>query len=685
MDYGVKSLRKFSFIKPKYIIVFAAVISLIMIVSSYIEFSENKHEIYHLLDEHANSIIFSLDKSSVNSVIADREMENILTGHLLGVAYNVSRLDSISYLSHELLVKIAEENEIYRINVFNSNGIKEFSNYIPEGEHKNEFGKYSPHDFIDSVLIGKKQEVIIGLKSARMEKGVRYAVAVRRPFNKGAIVVNLDAESFLEFRKKIGFEKTVSDISKKSGIEYIVLQNEKGIIVTDVKTKGLSDFKDDVFLQTAFGKDSVVSRINIIENKSVYEIVKPFVINNEKIGLFRVGLSMEEINQLENKMLWRGAVISLVLIIITLIVIAVVVSNQNYKMVSEEFNKIQTFTGDILANMTQAVITVNGNNKIEIFNKKAEDIFGINSSIVLGKKSEFFGSLSNELNKIVEEKKVVNNLEIVFKFGSRDEMILLLNSTSVKDFDNNIIAFNIVIDDITDSRNSEKQKHLNEKLIAMGELASGVAHEVRNPLNSINMIAQRLEKEFSAKLNSEEFNTLSNVLKTESSRVNSIVEQFLRFARPAKLNRVFISSSEFINQLKSICGLIAAEKGCRLDFSYGEDTKLYIDVEQMKQVFINLVQNAVDASAKDGKIIVSFIKKNNKLIFEISDNGSGIKQENLDKIFNLYFTTKSSGTGLGLSIVQQIVSQHGGNIKAESEFGKGTKFIIEILNKKYEH
>jgi PAS domain S-box-containing protein len=685
MDYGVKSLRKFSFIRPKYIIVFGVVISLIMIVSSYIEFSENKHEIYHLLDEHANSIIFSLDKSSVNSVIADREMENILTGHLLGVAYNVARLDSISKLSHELLVKIAEENEIYRINVFNSNGIKDFSNYIPEGEHRNESGKYSPNDFIDSILNGKKQEIIIGLKSARMEKGVRYAVAVRRPFKKGAIVVNLDAESFLEFRKKIGFEKTVSDISKKSGIEYIVLQNEKGIIVTDLKTIILSDFKDDVFLQNAFNKDSVVSRINSVENRSVYEIVKPFVIDNEKIGLFRVGLSMEEIHQLENKMLWRGAVISLVLIIITLIVIAVVVSNQNYKMVSEEFNKIQTFTGDILANMTQAVITVNGNNEIEIFNKKAEDIFGIISTDVLGKKTEYLSTLSVELFKIIEEKKVVNNLEFIFNSGSSDEMILLLNSSVVKDINNNIIAFNMVIDDVTDSRNSEKQKHLNEKLIAMGELASGVAHEVRNPLNSINMIAQRLEKEYSTKLNSEEFNTLSNVLKTESSRVNNIVEQFLRFARPAKLNRVLVSSSAFINQLKSICGLIVEEKGCQLDFLYCEDMELYIDVEQMKQVFINLVQNAVDAVAMNGKISVSLAKKNSKLIFEIADNGSGIKQENLNKIFNLYFTTKSNGTGLGLSIVQQIISQHGGNIKVESGFGKGTKFTLELLNKKYEH
>jgi two-component system, NtrC family, sensor histidine kinase HydH len=681
MNKGMKNLRKFSFIKPRYIIIFGLVISLIMIISSYIEFSENKHEIYHMLDEHANSIIYALDKSSVNTVIADREMENILTRHLLGVAYNVARLDSVSRLSHELLVKIAEENEVFRINVFNWNGEKEFSNYIPDSTHKKEYGKYSPQDFIDSVISGDKSEIVIGLKSARMEKGVRYAVAVRRTNRKGAIVVNLDAESFLEFRKKIGFEKTINDIGKKSGIEYIVLQNDKEIIASDKKNTGLTLFKDDKFLQEAFGKDSAISRINEFESRSVFEIVKPFIVENEKIGLFRIGLSMEEIKQLESKMLWRGGIISLVIIVITLIVIAVIVSNQNYKMVSEEFNKIQTFTGEILANMTQAVITVNENDEIEIFNKKAEEIFGLDAVTVTGKKYNIIFGSNKELSDIIENRKRVKNYELNLKRERKEELVLSVNTTIIKD-KNNISAFNLVIDDITELRNNEKQKQLNEKMIAMGELASGVAHEVRNPLNSINMIAQRFEKEYSEQMQSEEFKTLSKVLRTESSRVNNIIEQFLRFARPPKLNITEINSSDFLNEIKSICEIIVKEKGITLEFRQENPVKMNIDIEQMKQVFINLIQNAVDATERNGKILVICKAKNSKCTFEISDSGTGISGENLNKIFDLYYTTKSKGTGLGLSIVQQIISQHSGRINVESKEGSGTKFIIELPNKK---
>lgn len=681
----MRNLRKFSYIKPRYIIIFGLVISLIMIISSYIEFSENKHEIYHLLDEHANSIIYAIDKSSVNTVIADREMENILARHLLGVAYNVARIDSVSRLSHELLVRIADENEVYRINVFNRNGEKEYSNYIPDSTHRKEFGKYSPLDFIDSVISGDKSEVIMGLKSARMEKGVRYAVAVKRVDRKGAIVVNLDAESFLEFRKKIGFEKTINDIGKKSGIEYIVLQNDKDIITSDKGNAGLSSLKDDKFLQEAFGKDSAISRISEFDGRSVFEIVKPFIVEKEKMGLFRIGLSMEEIKQLENKMLWRGGIISLVIIVITLIVIAVIVSNQNYKMVSEEFNKIQTFTGEILANMTQAVVTVNGNDEIEIFNKKAEKVFGFKASNITGKKYYKVFENIKELTDIIENKENHNNREIAYKPEGKEELTLSINTTIITDSGNNISAFNLVIDDITDLRNNEKQRQLNEKMIAMGELASGVAHEVRNPLNSINMIAQRFEKEYSEQMQSEEFKTLSKVLRTESSRVNSIIEQFLRFARPPKLNITEIKTSDFLKEIKSICEITAKEKEVTLEFLQENPVKLKIDIEQMKQVFINLIQNAIDATGKDGKIIVSCKVKSNKCTFEISDNGAGISGENLNKIFNLYFTTKSKGTGLGLSIVQQIISQHGGKIFVESKEGSGTKFIIELPNKNYEH
>lgn len=682
MEQRKNNLRRFSLIKPKYVIIFGLVISLIMIISSYIEFSGNKHEIYHLLDEHANSIIFAIDKSSANTIISEKEIENLLSYHLLGVARNIYRLDSISTLSNELLVKIAEENEVYRINVFDSDGKKEYSNMLHEGMHSGEKGRYSPKEFLDSVLNGTKKEMVIGLKSARMEKGTRYAVAVMRPRkHKGAIVVNLDAEAYLEFKKRIGFEKTITDIGKKSGIEYIVLQDEKEILISDKKKTVLSNFSEDDFLKNAYIQGIISSRVIDFENRNVYEIVKPFIVDGEKIGLFRVGLSMDEINLLESKMLWRGGIISFVIIVISVIVIAVVVSNQNYKMVSEEFLKIQTFTGEILTNMTQAVITVNKNDKIEIFNKKAEDIFSLKSEKIIGKKYNAGLNDYKEILEIIEKKKIVKNVEFKLSPDGKEEKILSVNSTLIHDAQGGFSAFTVVIDDVTETKHNERQKQQNEKLIAMGELASGVAHEVRNPLNSINMIAQRLEKEYSDKINSEDFSTLSNVLKTESARVNNIIEQFLKFARPPKLNFNVVSVKDFLEDIKQITDISVSEKGLSLTVKIENEKNLEIDTEQMKQVFINLIQNAVDATPAGGNINITFKTKNGKSIFEVEDTGTGIPDEILNKIFNIYFTTKSRGIGLGLSIVQQIVSQHNGNIYVESRKEKGTKFILEIQTK----
>lgn len=679
MRQGKENLRRFSLIKPRYVIIFGLVISLIMIVSSYIEFNQNKQEIYHLLDEHANSIIFAIDKSSANSVISEKEMENLLSQHLLGVAKNIYRVDSIFSLSNDLLVKIAEENNVYRINVFNEAGQKEYSNMLQGTMHSLEKGKYSPKEFIDSVLKGQKKEMVIGLKSARMEQGTRFAVAVTRPgLKKGAIVVNLDAEAYMEFKKKIGFEKTILDIGKKSGIEYIVLQNETGIITSNKKDIYLSKYNDDEFVKSALDKNITISRVNDFEEKKVYEIVKAFIVDNEKIGLFRVGLSMEEINLLENKMLYRGAIISLVIIVISVIVIAVVVSNQNYKIVSDEFNRIQTFTGEILTNMNQAVITVNFENRIEIFNKRAEVILGIESGNVIGKLYTVFPGNLNDLKNIIENNCELNNYELLLKNSGKEDRMLSLSTTSIRDENGQITAFTLVIDDVTDIKNAEKQKQHNEKLIAMGELASSVAHEVRNPLNSINMIAQRLEKEFSGTLNSSDFDTLSTVLKNESSRVNNIIEEFLKFARPQKLNFRKISIKDFLNEIKLITEIIAREKDINISYKSENEGMLNVDVEQMKQVFLNLVRNSVDATLKGGRIEILHKFKNGKNIFEVSDSGTGIPNDKIDKIFNLYYTTKVKGTGLGLSIVQQIISRHNGNIYVESVEGKGTNFIIEL-------
>jgi signal transduction histidine kinase len=676
-----KEIRKYSLIKPKYIILISVVIALLMIISAYYELNENKQEAYHLLNEYANSMIYTVDKSSANTIVSDQEMENLLSQHLIGVAKNVARLETVTKISNNILNDIAAENEIYRINIFDKNGDKLYSNYVSDSVHIQQKGKYSPKDFIEPILQGKESEIVIGLKEARLEKGSRYAVAVKRMDNAGgAIVVNLNAESYLEFRKKIGFGKMITDIGEKSGIEYIVLQNDKEIVAANKQVEGLSKTSEDPFLKSIYNKDTTAVRVHLFKDKKVYEVIKPFIIEGENLGLFRIGLSMDEITNIENRMYRRAAIISFILIVISVIVIGVIVSNQNYNIVSEEYKKIKTFTGDILANMSQAVITINKFNEVEIFNRNAELMFLLKSSNVIGKKINEIFSLKSILLKILIEKKEVYNYEIQCEINNAEKKIISVSSTSDYDEYNVLESYTVVISDVTNIKNVEKQKQQNEKLIAMGELASAVAHEVRNPLNSINMISQRFEKEFFGKIDSDEFKTLTSVLSSESIRVNGIIEQFLRFARPPKLQLLDVNVLEFSDEIKSIFEILAKPKNIEFTVNCSEDKIIKIDSALMKQVILNLLQNALDSVSEYGKIEFNFKTKPGKFIFEVKDDGEGIKEEYLNKVFDLYFTTKSHGTGLGLSIVQQIVNQHNGSVYVESEFKKGSVFTIEIPN-----
>jgi two-component system, NtrC family, sensor histidine kinase HydH len=674
------SFKKLSAVKIKYITIIFLVITALMIMSAYFEFYRNKSEIFHLLDEYANSMIYTIDKSSANAIVSDREMENLLTSHLLGVARNVSRLDSITYISNVMLKKIAEENQVYRINVFDSKGDRAFSNVDVDSIHLKSKGKYSPLDYIKPILEGKENEIVIGLKEARFEKGKRFAVAVKRPANKkGAIIVNLDAESYLEFRSKIGFGKILREIGNKSGIEYIILQNKNETIAANKSIEGISGFSNDKFLSDSFNSGETKTRIALLNGKNIYEAIKPFIVDGEKIGLFRIGLSMDEIDSAESRMFTRGIVISITLIFILVIFIAIIISNQNYKIIKNEFNKIQTFTGDILGNMSQAVITLDANGNVKIFNKTAESLFGICMKGISGKNvKELFLKKIKILCDIFEKTNEVKNFEIEYYNNLNERRILSLNSTINYNKDERMDSFTFVISDVTDSKMIEEQMRRNEKLIAMGSLASAVAHEVRNPLNSINMIAQRYEKEFSGKVNSPEFSEITNVLKSESKRVNNIVEEFLKFARPQKLNKSKIQVKDFLDDIEKLFSVQIAQKEINLSFEVQVNNIIEIDAEQMKQVLINIIQNSIDSIDKSGDVTIKYYIKDKSSYFEITDTGCGIQKENLNKIFNLYFTTKKKGNGLGLSIVQQIVYSHNGKIFVDSLEGNGTKFVIEI-------
>ena len=677
MKLSYKYLSRMSYIKPKYAILISVFIALLMIVSSVIEYFGNRNEIYRLIGKNAVSLIKTVSMSSENTIISDREIEALLSQHLLGVGRNVARLDSIFRLDNNLIKTIAEENDVFRINVFDRNGNK----VLGSGEdsiHITEKPKYSPKDFIKPILEGQENEIIIGLKESRFEQGTRFAVAVRRPLNRGgAIVVNLDAESFLEFREKTGFGKMIQDIGNKEEVEYVILQTPDEIIAANKVIKDTSTINNDAFLKQVFADTSIQTREYEYDNKKIFEVAKRFRIDNEIIGVFRIGLHTEELDSLNSRLIRRTVIMSIVIIVISITVLLIIISGQNYRLISGEYSKIQTFTGTILNNMSLAVISTDENNTIKIFNKAGENLFAIKAEDIISKKADEI--FKGRIKDILVNKKELSDTEIIQTEQDSTKKILLVNGYNNYDSEGNLFAYTMVIKDITDMKKLEEQTRQNEKLVAMGELASAVAHEVRNPLNTINMISQRFSNESERLgINNNDLMTMNKILRSESERINKIIQQFLIFARPPKLNITDTDSVSFLNEIRNLFGIEIKEKKIEFEVEIQTEKRLKIDTDQFKQVLMNLLINASDAVGSEGKIKLSFSTRNGKNIFEVWDNGQGIPDDIKKKIFDLYYTTKTKGTGLGLSIVRQIVNLHGGTITAESEINKGTKFTIEL-------
>jgi signal transduction histidine kinase len=231
------------------------------------------------------------------------------------------------------------------------------------------------------------------------------------------------------------------------------------------------------------------------------------------------------------------------------------------------------------------------------------------------------------------------------------------------------------------SRNYQRiQRELQrtEKLTALGELASGVAHEIRNPLNAIAMIAQRFAIEFVPRSGAAEYRSLTGVLRAEAQRVNAIVAHFLRFARPPRLQLEPLVIGELLTHCAVLVEPQMKAKGVSFTVTHHGDSPVPLDRSQMTQALLNLLLNALEATPGGGKVALASWTDHNGALITITDSGQGIGAEELEKVFNLYYTTKADGTGMGLPMAQQIIAQHQGRLEVESTPGKGTRCTITL-------
>jgi len=227
----------------------------------------------------------------------------------------------------------------------------------------------------------------------------------------------------------------------------------------------------------------------------------------------------------------------------------------------------------------------------------------------------------------------------------------------------------------------EEQLRRTERLSTLGEMSATLAHEIRNPLGSIKGTAEILADSFAPGDRQYEF---LQILVRETDRLNRVVEEFLHFARPMPVET---AECDLLEELRSVVSLVSSEATGRGVSLVMEETPLppiQADRERLRQVFLNLLLNALQATGRGGRITLSTsVEKGDDgapvwILLSFADTGEGIAAEHLPRIFEPFFSTKQKGTGLGLAITQKIIESHGGTITVDSTPGRGTTFTVKL-------
>jgi two-component system, sporulation sensor kinase E len=355
------------------------------------------------------------------------------------------------------------------------------------------------------------------------------------------------------------------------------------------------------------------------------------------------------------------------------------------------------FLETVFNTIQEGIIVTDSNGRITYLNDAACGLFGLQNEDSIGKRldervrgldweslTQSGGPISRDLEIFYPANRFINFYIVPLIIERRDAVAGVSDSGksgSTIPATAGHAGHAMILRDITESRRSAQQTIESERLNALTLLAAGVAHELGNPLNSLHIHLQLMERkvrelEGPAR---QELQESIDIAQAEISRLDSIVTQFLRAIRPSKpqlhrenINTIVEEAVRFFSPEIEARDIVV-EQELRSDLPL-----LELDREQMKQAFYNVIKNSFEAMKRHGVLRIRTDRDDTHVLVTFSDTGSGISAENLSHVFEPYFTTKPSGTGLGLLIVRRIVREHGGELSVESSEGKGLNLAIRL-------
>ncbi|MGO1470818.1 MAG: two-component system sensor histidine kinase NtrB [Tissierella sp.] len=344
-----------------------------------------------------------------------------------------------------------------------------------------------------------------------------------------------------------------------------------------------------------------------------------------------------------------------------------------------EITKLQNYTKNIVDSINSGVLSLDTNFNITSINKEGEKIFGVKevlgSNILKIFDEKYIDDIFNQAK--IQRTQFANinskiNIEGIEKY-------LVLTVTPLFNILNKLQGLVVIIQDKSKEKNLEAQAIRSDRLVAVGELATGIAHEIRNPMGIIKTISQTLQEEND---NEDLLEGLEIIIK-EIDRANRVIDGILNFAKPIGNEMKEVSLNALLEEVVNITNKYVKKQNVIIELYLEDEINIIADKEKLMQVFINLIFNASQAMAMDGKIIITTVTRDSGVNISFKDTGIGIKKEDIKKLFNPFFTTKEKGIGLGLSVSDRIIQDHNGYMIIDSIEGEGTQVDIYLpLGKK---
>lgn len=350
---------------------------------------------------------------------------------------------------------------------------------------------------------------------------------------------------------------------------------------------------------------------------------------------------------------------------------------QNYRTARRTLQDTSAFADEVVSNLPVGLIATDRHGKVAFFNDQAETITGKSAAVAMGSDlDQVLPSHWCGLKEHLASGEPVLEKEMECTFSDRRQVPLAVSAARIVNEEGRFVGNILILRDLGEIRRLQEEIRRQEKLAALGGLAAGVAHEIRNPLSSIKGIATYFG---SRSEEGSEDREAAEVMVQEVDRLNRVITELLEFARPTELRLQPVDLDPLLAHSVRLIEQDARSRHIEVQLeSDSQSLSVLLDPDRFSQCLLNLYLNAIHAMDRGGRLTVKSqgMPEGEAVRIEIADTGSGIAPEHLNQIFDPYFTTKPTGTGLGLAIVHKLIEAHGGRIKVRSTPGTGTVFTI---------